>query len=164
MNTNNSEHKAILLHKICSCIIFAIVAFSCAYLWNVFFASSRVPATITSTQNVSIVQKTKLKYKHTRIADIKVGDRVVTSESKLLGQLDFDEIRNYTNTHNSITNFERTNEIRQKYNSINNGKLLCYPKNEVIDDSIVLSICNDIIINVSCDNINCSKHSILCTN
>jgi hypothetical protein len=39
----------------------------------------RVPATVAPTQNVSTVQNAKPKYKHTRIADIKVDERVVTS-------------------------------------------------------------------------------------
>jgi hypothetical protein len=79
MNNRNSEQHNSLFVQICHCITFAIIAFSCVSLWNTFFASSRIPATIASTQNVSTVQKVKPKYKHTRIADIKVGERVVTS-------------------------------------------------------------------------------------
>jgi hypothetical protein len=79
MNTHNSKHQNILLRKIYNCLIFAIVACLCVYLWNTFFASSKIPATIAPTQNVATVQKATPKYKHTRIADIKVGERVVVS-------------------------------------------------------------------------------------
>jgi hypothetical protein len=71
MNTHDPEYRNILLREICRCLLFAIIAFSCAYLWNTFFASPRVPATIAPTQNVSTVQKVKPKYKHTRIDEIK---------------------------------------------------------------------------------------------
>jgi hypothetical protein len=79
MNNQNSEQHNSLFVQICHCIIFAIVAFSCAYLWNTFFAGSSVPATIAPTSKVTTVQNVKPKYKHTRIADIKVGERVVAS-------------------------------------------------------------------------------------
>jgi hypothetical protein len=49
------------------------------YIWHTWFASKVVPA-VAPTQNVSVsTQQTTPKYKHTRIADIKVGERVVTS-------------------------------------------------------------------------------------
>jgi hypothetical protein len=67
MNDQNSEQHNNLLVQIGRCIIWAIVTFSCVYLWNTFFASSRVPATIAPTQNVSTVQKIKPKYKHQEI-------------------------------------------------------------------------------------------------
>ncbi|MDR2439862.1 MAG: hypothetical protein LBE12_10895, partial [Planctomycetaceae bacterium] len=73
-----------IFRKICNCIIFTIIAFSCVYLWNTFFASSKIPATIAPTQNVAAVQKVTPKYKHTRIADIKVGERVVVSTDDTL--------------------------------------------------------------------------------
>jgi hypothetical protein len=79
MEKFNMNNNSTVFRKICNCIIFAIVACLCVYIWNTFFASSRVPTTIAPTQNVSTVQKVTPKYKHTRIADIKVGERVVVS-------------------------------------------------------------------------------------
>jgi hypothetical protein len=79
MDNQNSEHEKTLLGTLLHCLLVTASLFFCVYLWNTFFASSRVPATIAPTQNVSTVQNVKPKYKHTRIADIKVGERVVTS-------------------------------------------------------------------------------------
>jgi hypothetical protein len=79
MSTQNSEHEKTLLGTLLHCLLVTAALFFCVYLWNTFFASSRIPATIAPTQNVSTVQNVKPKYKHTRIADIKVGERVVTS-------------------------------------------------------------------------------------
>ncbi|MDR2439948.1 MAG: hypothetical protein LBE12_11330 [Planctomycetaceae bacterium] len=79
MSTQNSEHEKTLLGTLLHCLLVTVALFFCAYLWNNFFTSSRVPATIAPTQNVATVQKVTPKYKHTRIADIKVGERVVVS-------------------------------------------------------------------------------------
>jgi hypothetical protein len=56
-----------------------VVLFFGAYLWNTVIVSKKVPA-VAQTQKVSTsTQQTAPKYKHTRIADIKVGERVVVS-------------------------------------------------------------------------------------
>jgi hypothetical protein len=54
------DNNLTVFRKTCDCLIFAIVACLCVYLWNIFFASSSVPATIVPTQNVSTAQKVTL--------------------------------------------------------------------------------------------------------
>jgi hypothetical protein len=78
MSTQNSDHEKTLLGTLLHCLLVTIVLFFCAYLWNTVFVSKRVPTVIKAQNSVS-TQQTALKYKHTRIADIKVGERVVTS-------------------------------------------------------------------------------------
>jgi hypothetical protein len=79
MDTQNSDHEKTLLGTLLHCLLVTIVLFFCVYLWNTVFVSKRVPAVI-QTQNVSTSTEQKTpKYKPTRIADIKVGERVATS-------------------------------------------------------------------------------------
>ncbi|MDR2641875.1 MAG: hypothetical protein LBC74_03675, partial [Planctomycetaceae bacterium] len=79
MSTKNPEQEKTLLGTLLHCFVVTVVLFFCVYLWNTWFASKVVPA-VAKTPNVSVsTQQTTPKYKHTRIADIKVGERVVTS-------------------------------------------------------------------------------------
>jgi hypothetical protein len=79
MSTQNSKPEKTLLGTLLHCFVVTVVLFFCAYLWNTVFVSKRVPAVI-QTKNVSTSAEQKTpKYKHTRIADIKVGERVVVS-------------------------------------------------------------------------------------
>ena len=83
MNTQNSEHEKTLLGTLLNCFVVTTSLFFCVYVWNTWFASKVVPA-VEKNPTVSVsMQQTPLttpKYKHTRIADIKVGERVVTSK------------------------------------------------------------------------------------
>jgi hypothetical protein len=79
MSTQNSEHEKTLLGTLLNCFVVTTSLFFCVYVWNTWFASKIVPA-VAPTKNVSISTLPPTpKYKHTRIADIKVGERVVTS-------------------------------------------------------------------------------------
>jgi hypothetical protein len=79
MNDENFKPGKVFFRKICNCVFIAVVVFLGAYFFDTQFLRQRTSATVTPKQNVSTTTPSEPKYKHTRIADIKVGERVVTS-------------------------------------------------------------------------------------
>ncbi len=61
------------MNKILSCILVTLGLFLGAYLLNTYILETGSPASVTK----QTVETSIPKYKHTRIADIKVGERVV---------------------------------------------------------------------------------------
>jgi hypothetical protein len=134
MSTQNSEHEKTLLGTLLNCFVVTSGLFLCLYLWNTWFASKVVPA-VAPTQNVSVsTQQTPPKYKHTRIADIKVGERVVTSNVELPSHRNI--TKTFVDLHNHIDDSE-------------NQLVLRYPPDDVIKDSLELIVSRGIIINAS---------------
>jgi hypothetical protein len=87
MRTQNSEQEKTLLGTLLHCFVVTVGLFLCLYLWNTWFASKVVPAVAknpTVTVSTQQAQPATPKYKHTRIADISVGERVVTSTDDTL--------------------------------------------------------------------------------
>jgi hypothetical protein len=77
---NNLEpYQNTIFRKTCHCVFIAVVVFLGAYFFDTQFLRQRTSATVTPKQNVSTTTPSEPKYKHTRIADIKVGERVAVS-------------------------------------------------------------------------------------
>jgi hypothetical protein len=66
--------KTMFFRNLLSCVVVTVVLFLGAYLWD-----TQISRPATTSKNISATIPEKSKYKHTRIADIKVGERVVTS-------------------------------------------------------------------------------------
>jgi hypothetical protein len=69
--------KTMFFRKLLSCVVVTAVLFLGVYLWDTQI--SRPTTSAATSKNISATFPEKPKYKHTRIADIKVGERVVTS-------------------------------------------------------------------------------------
>ena len=118
--------KNSFFQKLICCVFIIALLFSGIFLWDTVIGSNDVPA-VAPTQNVSIsthqTQQTTPQYKHTRIADIKVGERVVTSNIEPLFPKNI--ARTWDDSHNHIEDN-------------NNQLVLHYPSDDIIKSSLEL--------------------------